>query len=223
MAEAFICRGGYGGTIGGSDIPITPGYGTIRVTLLDSNGIAMPYMAINCRDGSIWYNYHTNENGQILFTTNSGTAHITAYNFSIKNNFKYIDQSIAYENGIDMPASSVKDITMQLSRINSVAYNRINSNIQNHSAFFDGNYWYRVTDYVNVKMRGGGGGFGASTNYNYGGGGGGGGYGDGGDDDGYDGQFGGGGGGHRFDYTSTDKGGKGGKGGNGICIIQYYA
>ena len=75
MGEALISRAG-GGSEADVVIPVTPGYHTVLVTLKDYENKALNGFNLNCKDGSTYYNYSTNDKGQVLFTCNSGSANI---------------------------------------------------------------------------------------------------------------------------------------------------
>ena len=82
MAEAIMVRS----TVIPDEVlhPIYPldGYHKILVTYrTDKGGVVQGYN-ISCNDGSSTYTYSTNEQGQVLFTCNSGAA-----NIFINNNF----------------------------------------------------------------------------------------------------------------------------------------
>ena len=118
MAECIIARGGSsGGGNNGGLPPVVADRCSILVTVKDSAGTVINDLSVHCKDGSMWYNYHTNEKGQVLFMTNSGSANITAWNFSINGNYKWIDQNIATIN-IDAPASSSNKVNINLPYIN---------------------------------------------------------------------------------------------------------
>lgn len=170
MAECIIARGG-GGSSGTDLPPIVPGYSSILVTVRDSEGNLLPELSVHCKDGDNWYNYHTNNKGQVLFMTNSGSANITAWNFSINGNYKWIDQSPVTQN-IDAPASSSNLVNMNLTYKPNFTVYYMNSSI--YGDCFTGNYKVRASNYVNISV-GGAGGSGAGGNNRYPGGGGGGG------------------------------------------------
>ena len=108
MGEALISRaGGMSEGSSGPDIPILPGYHTVLITLKDYENKVMPNYTINCKDGPSWYNYTTNEKGQALFTTNSGSANFTVFNtFGARYNESYIDFTTTTMN-IDAPLGQV--------------------------------------------------------------------------------------------------------------------
>lgn len=147
MGEALISRAGGGGEAE-AIIPITPGYHTMLITLRDYENKAMPNFTINCKDGSSWYNYTTNDKGQAMFTTNSGSA-----NFTIFNNLgaRYLDFNTSYMN-IDSPIG-------QTSRHDIV----INKTTGNLHITTSGNYRFLI-EQPNLKciLCGGGGGAGGA-------------------------------------------------------------
>ena len=99
MAECIISRASIPGEAE-TIIPITPGYHTILVTVRDYKGGLMQNYPINCKDGSKYYNYTTNEKGQAMFVTNSGAANIYATN--VLSGYTYIDFDTQWKN-IDAP------------------------------------------------------------------------------------------------------------------------
>ena len=157
MAECIIARGG-GRSDGGSDLPpIVVGYCSIVVAVSDSEGTPISDLSVHCKDGDNWYNYHTNDKGQTLFVTNSGSANITAWNFSINGNYKWIDQQAVTMN-IDAPASSSNRVNISLSYLNTFQETGMSSNI--YSGCYTGNYKFRASNRVNAFIGGAGGGSG---------------------------------------------------------------
>lgn len=147
----------------GGDIPIYGDKCSIVVTAKDSSGAPFEGITISCLDGSSWYNYLTNSQGQALFVTNSGSANFIAWNANVEGNYKYIDQAPVIQN-VDAPTGTSKNITMQLSRISTKEYTGAMSNdIFNNTAMFGGNHKVRVSNYVNIFLGGAGsGGWGSS-------------------------------------------------------------
>lgn len=91
MGECIISRRGKkddGMTI----IPV-PGYHVIGVTLKTEDGRPIANCPLNCKDGSRYYNYTTNEKGQCIFTTNSGSANILILNSIDGLNYRDIVQT----------------------------------------------------------------------------------------------------------------------------------
>ena len=183
MAECIIARGGgSGGGSNGGLPPVIAGYCQILTTVVDSDNNPIQDLSVHCKDGEAWYNYHTNEKGQVLFVTNSGSANITAWNFSINGNYKYIDQKYNVQN-IDAPVTTSKYLNIQLSRVSSFNATSDSTNIYNNgfdrckfrvankidqlqlgSAGGGGGCGYRYRNRVNFS--GGGGGGGSITQYN---------------------------------------------------------
>ena len=79
MGECIITRAGGGGNDIDS-IAVIPGYHSLLVSLKTADGSAITNQVINCKDGNSWYNYTTNEKGQVLFTCNSGSANLYVSN-----------------------------------------------------------------------------------------------------------------------------------------------
>lgn len=99
MGECLLARGAGGSGTSKDpldDIPITAGYCTILLTLKDSAGGLCPNTKINCKDGTRWYNYTTNEAGMALFKCNSGSANFYCNNYI--NNQLVFDQAAVYKN-----------------------------------------------------------------------------------------------------------------------------
>ena len=164
MGEALISRAGGGGEAE-AIIPITPGYHTMLITLRDYENKAMPNFTINCKDGSSWYNYTTNDKGQALFATNSGSA-----NFTIFNNLgaRYLDFNTSHMN-VDAPISQTSKHDIIINKTTGNLYITAN-----------GNYRFLIAQ-PNLKsiLCGGGGGAGGArdtSDYAYRGGYGGNGY-----------------------------------------------
>ena len=70
-------------------VPVVPGYHSILATVRDYQGKLLKDYPINCKDGSVWYNYKTNETGKVLFTCNSGAANISINN--VIDGYRYLD------------------------------------------------------------------------------------------------------------------------------------
>ena len=179
MGEALISRAGGGTGNGGSsepDIPVLPGYHTTLITLKDYQNKAMPNYTINCKDGASWYNYTTNEKGQALFTTNSGSA-----NFIVLNNIgaRYLDFNTTTMN-IDAPLGQTSQHNLVLNKFNGY----INLTASGNYRFLNpknnvwtflcgggggggGGAWYYSDDYGRWNCRGGSGGSGYTTQFNY--------------------------------------------------------
>ena len=177
MAECIIARGG-GGSGGGNGglPPVVVGVCQIVANVYDSDGNPMPNMLITCKDGESWYNYHTNDKGQALFVTNSGSANITAWNISVQNNFRYIDQNHPKIMNVDAPISISKFVNFNMTRAaGNIVFQYTNSNIYNTSAIYP-KIRFRVANGVRVVSvggaGGGGGGDGKEGSYSTGGGGG---------------------------------------------------
>ena len=86
MGECLIARGAGGSGTSKDpldDIPVVAGYCSILVTLKDSGGGLCSNMMVNCKDGTRWYNYTTNEAGMALFKCNSGSANFNCPNYYI--------------------------------------------------------------------------------------------------------------------------------------------
>lgn len=167
MAECIIARGG--GSSNRQDIPIYSDRCSVVVTVKDLDNTPITDLSVHCNDGGTWYNYHTNENGQCLFTTNSGTAVVTAQNFSINGNYKWIDMTPTTSN-IDAPVGTAKNFTMTMSWYNNFHATVMTSNIYNKQCY-ENNYKFRHYTHANAFIGGGGGHSGGNERYPGGGGG----------------------------------------------------
>lgn len=158
MAECIIARGGggSGGSNGGLP-PVIVGVCQIVANVYDSDGNPMPNMLITCKDGESWYNYHTNNKGQALFVTNSGSANITAWNISVQNNFRYIDQNRPSTMNVDAPITTSKFVNFSMTRAGNLRFYETNSNIYNTTAIYS-KFRFRVTNGIGVVAVGGAGG-----------------------------------------------------------------
>lgn len=145
MGEALISRAG--GSSGETVEVIDPVAGICIVvpTLYDSAGNIINNACINCKDGSAWYNYVTNNKGQIRFSTNSGTVNLYVPN-RLNNGLYMFDQAELHKNGIAAPVGTVVNINLNLSRLNSYS--------------ISGSRWgqFRQTSKVSIELGGGGGG-----------------------------------------------------------------
>lgn len=110
MGEALISRAGGGTTEPEVEIPITPGYHSILVTLkAKSSNNPITNATISCKDGDKYYNYTTNEKGQCLFMCNSGSANLLANNtiegiryYDIRNTWMNVDAPVGQSSKINM-------------------------------------------------------------------------------------------------------------------------
>lgn len=181
MGEALISRSGGGTGSTEVDIPIIQGYHSLLVTVRDSNNRPFENISVHCKDGNTWYNYATNEKGQVIFMANSGTVNVTAYNFDLNTGIKWIDQQSASLNNIAAVVGSSNRLNFTLNAINRfTATTQNTSNIYN--AYYNKNLMVRCHDFMNIFVGAGGGGGGGSdwrlsvggeTAGGYGGGGGG--------------------------------------------------
>ena len=112
MGEALISRAG--GGVGEDPLPVVTNGHVILATLTDFDGNIMPGYIINCKDGSTWYNYTTNDKGQALFVITSGSANFTVYN-SINSQYPYIDFNHKTVD-VDAPVMSSTRLNIKLDR-----------------------------------------------------------------------------------------------------------
>lgn len=142
MAEAILSRSGGGGE-SETIVPITPGYHTILATLKTEDGVAITNQVVSCNDGGRFHNYTTNEKGQAMFVTNSGSA-----NFLISriiNGVTYADIVDTWIN-IDAPVGL------------SSRANLVHNKAQNFKMESSGKFYTICNRNVNLHIVGGGGG-----------------------------------------------------------------
>lgn len=113
----------------------------IKCTVYKADGSVASFVPINCKDGAAWYNYTTNEKGQVLFSCNSGSANI--YLPNIMNGITYSDiLSTTYN--LAAPAGTV---------------NKVNLYYQNPQ-YFDWSNWTNFYIFsnrtANIQIEGGG-------------------------------------------------------------------
>lgn len=178
MGEAIIARGQTARKNVLDDIPVSGDYCSIVVLLQDSAGQPCENTKINCKDGSRWYNYTTNEAGMALFKCNSGSAKITANNWI--NGVRTFDQN-GFTKNLDSPVGTKRLEEMSFTKINHFSYFPNSGNLtyigNGIQVINQNNPWqngqFRTIDSVkNVILIGGGGAGSASGNRGGGGGGG---------------------------------------------------
>ena len=124
MGEALLIKAGVAEERNPlDDVAVTAGYCTILALVKDSGGNRLPNIPINCNDGGRWYNYTTNENGMALFMTNSGSANITTYNWSVLDAYNMIDQEAPPIMNIDAPVGTKKMANFQFNLISNIEIN----------------------------------------------------------------------------------------------------
>ena len=158
MAECIIARGG-GTPNQDINIPVISDRSSVVVTVTDNDGVPISDLSVHCKDGDSWYNYHTNNKGQVLFMTNSGSANITAWNFSINGKYKWIDMKEVNKN-LDTPIGSIIQNNISLPWYNNFRATATTTNIYNTHCY-NFNYKFRHYTHVNAFI-GGGGGFGGN-------------------------------------------------------------
>lgn len=178
MGECLIARGQTATKNVLDDISVSGDYCSIVVLLQDSAGGPCENTKINCKDGTRWYNYTTNEAGMVLFKCNSGAANISANNWI--NGIYTFDQAAVNKN-YDAPVGTKRLETLNFGKVTH--FNRITSGWYNNGQF-------RGIDYIKNLVLVGGGGGGANANTN-------------GDNRGLDYWGGGGGGGGALNYSSN--------------------
>ena len=147
MGEALIARGQTAMKNVLDDIPVSGDYCSILVKLMDSSGGACENTKINCKDGTRWYNYTTNEAGYVLFKCNSGAANITANNWI--NGVLTLDQNAIDTLNLDAPVGT--------KILKEIKFNGVTKFYRDDSGWYNGQF--RTTDRIcNVIVVGGGGG-----------------------------------------------------------------
>ena len=156
-------RGGSQGSGSGGDpfnnIIINASYCSILATVKDSSGKPISNIPVNCRDGSRWYNYTTNDLGMVLFLCNSGSANITTYNRSVVGGYYIFDQIAPATVNVDAVVGTKQQVNLNFNYRGGTIF------IENNMS---GNWKFFCTNNVFVQMVGAGGG----GSYNCGGGGG---------------------------------------------------
>lgn len=156
MGEALISRAGGEPE---ASIPVVVGSCSILLTVKDSIGQPAVNILANCRDGSSWYNYTTNEKGQCLFMCNSGAANINIIN-KYSNGAIILDQKRKNIN-IDAPVSTVIRSNITLDGYNDgEEINFTTPGVSDVLPYFDNmaSYTFMVTNRVDLFIGGGGGG-----------------------------------------------------------------
>lgn len=168
MGECLIARGQTATKNVLDDIPVSGDYCSIVVLLQDSAGGPCENTKINCKDGTRWYNYTTNEAGYALFKCNSGAANITPNNFI--NGTRTFDQDGIGTLNLDAPVGT--------KILKEIKFNKNSKFYRAGQAWYNGQF--RTVDRINNVILvggGGGGGFGScgwgSSDSSSGGGGGG--------------------------------------------------
>ena len=160
MAECIIARGGGGRSDSGGGLPpVIQGYCQVVANVYDGDGNPFPDVLVCCKDGNTWYNYHSNDKGQILFVTNSGSLNITAYNWSSENKFTWIDQIAPQTMNIDAPVTT--------SKYCSINFNTFKSNRTYYNAVQFNNIKFKSTNTVQIICGGAGGGGSGGYKYSY--------------------------------------------------------
>ena len=166
MGEAILSRSG---SVNLDDLIVPlPDYHQIVATVLSSEGHPIPNISVNCKDGTKWYNYTSNEIGKVKFTTNSGAADISISN-QFSNGVFIIDHARKNIN-LDAPLGGVTKLELKLDYVNNQLYTP-----------GSGSYLFLETNKVTMELGAGGGGGGGAwfrqdgtTAHGSGGGGGGG-------------------------------------------------
>ena len=157
MAEAIISRRGGNIDSGIKPPPIIADRASVIVYVTDSNNAPIQNLSVHCKDGSYWYNYHTNEKGQCLFMGNSGHMNITAHNYSIQQNIRYIDQGKVDFN-LDAPVGTSNVVNLSLKSLPTSSFTAMTTNVQDTSNLFSGSCYVRCADHANIFLGGAGGG-----------------------------------------------------------------
>lgn len=174
MGESILTRAsGTAGTI----VPVIPGYHVVLVTLKDSTGTPIPGMRVNCKDGTQYFDYLTNEKGKTMFSTNSGSINLYAPTV-FPNNTIIIDHKPVYKNMIDCPVGLSSSIELKMQGYNdgeNIVFSQSGTLKSSQPPYFvqNANYIFLSTSRVDLGVGGGGGGGGSGgywDNDAYGGG-----------------------------------------------------
>ena len=155
MGECLIARGQTATKNVLDDIPVSGDYCSIVVLLQDSAGGPCENTKINCKDGTRWYNYTTNEAGMVLFKCNSGSANISANNWI--NGIYTFDQA-AVNKDYDAPVGT--------KRLETLNFGKINHFSKTNAGWFNEGQFRTIDRIKNVLLIGGGGGGGGSYEVN---------------------------------------------------------
>ena len=157
MGEALISRSGGGEAE--AILPVVPGICTLLVSVKDSLNRPAANIMVNCKDGNSWYNYTTNDKGQVMFSTNSGSANISVFN-RFSNGIWILDQKSNILN-IDAPVSTSNKINVIFEGYTkNYELNFTKSSSGNNAPtppiFPTGNYAFLISNQINVFVGGGG-------------------------------------------------------------------
>ena len=156
MGEALLVK--YGGAASQETI-IQQDSCALIVTVLDPLG--RPVLAntpVNCNDSGQWYNYQTNDKGQVLFRVRTGVCNINASNYSqistgmFGEEVWYFDLQPTNVRVTDCQLNTQKDYNLTLPYHSSInnGYARINKD--------NSNIRFLATNTIDVLLLGGGGG-----------------------------------------------------------------
>lgn len=167
MAEAILSRSGGGESE--TIIPITPGYHTILATLKTEDGVAITNQVVSCNDGGRFHNYTTNEKGQAMFVTNSGSANflisriINGVTYAdIVDTWINIDAPVGLSSRANLVHNKAKNYTMTASgKFYTICNRNVNLHIVGGGGGGSGGFMNRRETWA-----GGGGGTGYANNYN---------------------------------------------------------
>lgn len=165
MGECLLARGAGGSGASKDpldDIPVVAGYCSILVTLKDSGGGLCSNMMVNCKDGTKWYNYKTNEQGMALFQCNSGSANFNCPNYyNDGSRLIYMADQANTSLNVDAPVGTKMSKEIIFSRLNNFNSARFSSLSFPQNI----NVTFRDTTKITNLIMIGGGGRGASGYY----------------------------------------------------------
>ena len=168
MGEALLVK--YGGAAEKTTI-IQPDSCALIVTVLDPLGRPVPANTpVNCNDSGQWYNYETNENGQVLFRIRTGTCGMTAFSWRNRGNdranVKYID--------VRDTAATISGCTVNTQMNYNLKFRGITESPISWGADFKNNIqflWWNTTDCLIIGAGGAGtamsAGYGAACNISH--------------------------------------------------------
>ena len=121
MGEALLSRS----TIIPDEIlnPIDPipGICILVVEALDDDNKPIQNLKVGCIDGTMVYNYTTNEKGKTRFSTNSGQVNVVLYNV-VDNGTKIMDYVTTNYNAVEAPVITVQNKSFKLNYRNYASF-----------------------------------------------------------------------------------------------------
>ena len=148
MGEALLVK--FGGAA--ENVPVVePDSTSLLVTVFSYGGKTVPANTpVNCNDSGQWYNYETNDKGQVLFKVKSSTCSIQVSNIrkmaGSYRNIQYIDQGTGRSSVSGLVHGQERNLNITLPYV-SINNKSINNNI---------NIQVLSTNYIDCLLIGGG-------------------------------------------------------------------